>query len=382
MAKRRSYGEGTITERKDGRYQISVPGPDGKRRYGYAATEKEAQQKRRKMLADAEQGKLPLSKQPFKVHAQEWLEMRHRSVKPNTYINSVARFKVHFLPALGHIPLNKLSPNHIQKMYNKLLDSGISPNTVREYHQTLKVCLNSAVKQGKLDVNPCSHVELPRKKKSKNAHLSQEETQQLLAAVRGNRLLSVLVPLALATEARECELLALTWEDVDLERGSINISKTLTKELEANGKIIYTTVTPKSESGIRTISLPSFAIEILRIHHLQQRKAALSIGKQQSDLVFPGKKDYFRPNGVRQQFKKLANALGFDMCFHDLRHTGATLLLERGVSPNVVQERLGHSDIKTTLGTYGHATRKMHGLATDTLETLFTREENTDAEAR
>src|SRR6266567_4659056 len=79
MAKKRVYGEGSITQRKDGRWQISVPGADGKRRYAYADTPKEAEKVRRKLLSEVEQGKAPASKQPFEVHVKEWLDMKRKS---------------------------------------------------------------------------------------------------------------------------------------------------------------------------------------------------------------------------------------------------------------------------------------------------------------
>lgn len=386
MAKKRVYGEGSITQRKDGRWQISVPGLDGQRRYAYADTPKEAEKVRRKLLSEVEQGKVPASKQPFQEHVKEWLEMKRKSqdYKPNTYLGTVYTFNAHFIPAFGHIPLSKLSPSHIQKFYSKLLDQSLSPNTIRRYHQKLNVCLKSAIKQGKIDSNPCERVELPKRKKSKNNHLNQEDAHRLLKAIQKHKLLSTLIPLALVTEAREGELLALTWDDVDLEQGTISITKTLTQEMageESEKRILWGIVPPKSESGIREISLPDFAISMLRKHKTAQFKKQLASGVPGTkNLVFPGPKgEYTRPSNVRQCFKRLVTRLNLDITFHDLRHTGATLLLESGVSPLVVQERLGHSDIKITLGIYGHVTPRMRNQAVGTLDTLFSDQKDTEA---
>jgi hypothetical protein len=106
--KKKVYGEGSVTERKDGRWQVSVPGLDGKRRYAYADGEKEAEKLRRQLLSEVEQGKLPPSRQPFQAHVREWLEMKRKSkdYKPNMYINVVKRMDTHFIPVFGHITAN------------------------------------------------------------------------------------------------------------------------------------------------------------------------------------------------------------------------------------------------------------------------------------
>lgn len=385
--KKKVYGEGSVTQRKDGRWQVSVPGPDGKRRYGYADNPKDAEKLRRQLLSEVEQGKLPPSKQPFEIHAREWLENKKRSGgKPSTYLGAQYRMECHFIPAFGNIPLNKLTHEHIERLYNKLLDEGLNPNTIRQYHQTLKACLDSAVKKQKLNVNPCSRVDLPKKAKPKNNHLEQEDALKLLEAIQGHRLLGTLVPLALASEARESELLALSWDDVDFERGLIHINKTLTRSLEAEGNIRYPiqAVPPKSESGIREITIPGFALEALKKHRTAQRKKMWGQGKQNpKDLLFPNPKGgYYWPTSVYKLFQRVAAKHGYaDLTFHDLRHTGATLLLEAGVPANVVQERLGHADIAVTLRTYAHVTKKMKDQSANTLQNLFAEGKNADSEA-
>jgi integrase len=383
--KKRIYGEGTITLRKDGRYQIAVPGADGKRRYAYADSEREAEKERRRLLGEIDKGKVPASRQPFQQHAREWLEIKKKmsekraGYKPNSYIAAVTSMDAHFIPALGHIPLNKLAPSHIQKVVSKMLDDGLKPNSIRLYVGMLKVCLDLAVKQGKIEINPVGRVELPKKNKSKNSFLSQDEAMMFLEAVQGHKLFSILVPLALATEARISELLALTWADVNLEQGLVSINKTLTKEKQEEGsekKSEIVSVTPKSESGTRDIPLPDFATEVLRSHRKQQ----LAAGKLNPlNLLFPSTRtgSYYWGNTVSAQFTRFAKKLGFEeITFHDLRHTGATLLLEAGIDPNTVRERLGHSDISITLGIYGHVTKNMKDRSAKTLDKLFTASQN------
>jgi integrase len=384
MAKRRVYGEGTVTYReKENRYQVSVPGVDGKRRYAYAKTEREAERLRRKLLAEAEQGKLPESKQPFSKHAHEWLEMKSKTGDhmASTALNVGYRFHAHFLPALGDLPLNKITPGHIQKLYNKLLDAGIAPSTLKVYHSGLKGCFESAVKQGKIDANPCSKVALPKSKKPKNSYLSLEDADKLVQACKGHRVLDALLPVALGTGARECELLALTWDDIDLDRGMLRINKTLVRKRGSKGetRVVLAVNKPKTESGIRDITLPGFVLEALRMYKIRQMKQALASGKPVSQLVFSTKNgDYIWPNSLVDQLQRRISkkGIGLDIRFHDLRHTSATLLLEAGIPANVVQERLGHADLRTTLAVYGHVTARMKDQASTTLDTLFSGAKN------
>ncbi|GHO91015.1 hypothetical protein KSF_010630 [Reticulibacter mediterranei] len=301
------------------------------------------------------------------------MSSRGAGYKPNTYTKAVYRMDAYFVPVLGHIALNKLAPGHIQKLVNKMLDQGLNPNTIREYISTLHTCLESAVKQGKIDSNPCDRVELPKKIKSKNNFLSQDEALQLLDACKDHKLFSVLVPLALATEARESELLALTWSDIDLEQGLVSINKTLTSEKQEQGekKLAINSVTPKSESSKRVLTLPDFAIAALRSHRKQQLAAGTP---NPLNLLFPSPDtgSHYWPTSVSSAFSRFARKRDFAITFHDLRHTGATLLLESGTDPKTVSERLGHSDVAFTMNIYGHVTRKMKDQSANTLNSLFT----------
>lgn len=150
---------------------------------------------------------------------------------------------------------------------------------------------------------------------------------------------------------------------------------------EGERHLLWSIVPPKSESGIREVTLPGFAIEVLKQQKTAQFKKQLATGVQNpKNLVFPSPKgNYTCLTNVKRQFKRLMNRLHLDITFHGLRHTGATLLLESGISPLVVQERLGHSDIKITLGIYGHVTPRMRDQTTGTLETLFSNQKNSEA---
>jgi integrase len=377
--KKRIYGEGSITHRKDGRFYVSVPDPSGRngRRGTYAKSEREAEKLRRKLLADVERGHVPESKQPFRDHAHDWMEIKRRGgYAPNTYFNMRTTFDAHFLPALGDLPLNEITASNIQNIYNKMLDAGLSPNSVRRYHSRLKSCLDLAVKQGKIEINPCRRVELPRAKKPKNACLEEEEVHKLLEACSEHQLLKTLVPLALASSAREGELLALTWQDVDLEAGILRINKSLSRGLDQHGRQTISSRETKTESSVREILLPSFAVDALRLHRNEQREWDLSSGRRnRANLIFCTRNGTpIYANNMTRIFKRFATRLGLGhVTFHDLRHTSATMLLEDGASAIAVQQRLGHSDIKITLGVYGHSTKRLQDQAAKLLDSRFSK---------
>lgn len=254
MANTKLYGDGTITERKDGRFQISLVGSDGRRIYRYAKNEKEAIKLHRQLLSQREQGTLltnPSRRQLLSDHLQEWLEMKRHDIKPNTYISMKSSIKCHIDPALGHIKLQDLTASRIQKFYSSCLQHGMSPNSLRILHCYLKNALDTAVKWKKLSENPCKDVDLPRRVKPTNHYYTLEEVEKLLKAAQGHVLFEGLIILALATGMRCGELLALTWDDIDFQKGVVHVNKTICRDKRDDGTFYLRTVPPKSESGIQ-----------------------------------------------------------------------------------------------------------------------------------
>src|SRR6266487_4384605 len=175
----------------------------------------------------------------------------------------------------------------------------------------------------------------------------------LLESVRKHRL-EMLLTMAVVTGMRRGELLALRWSNIDFEHQTLLVLHTV-DYIPGYG---YVETEPKTKTGKRRISLPSFLIDMLKQHRVQQLEQRLKVGDawENRDLVFPDLHGgYFNPNYLLRVFKKLLNEAGLPhMPFHDLRHSAATILLSMGVNIKVVQELLGHSNISITLGTYAH----------------------------
>ncbi len=181
----------------------------------------------------------------------------------------------------------------------------------------------------------------------------------------------MLLTLALPSGLRCGEMLAFRWADVDLERQTVKVHRTV-DYIPKHG---YVETEPKTAAGRRKILLPSFVLDMLKRHHVQQLEARLKAGStwENRDLVFPDLHGgYFNPNYLLRMFKKLLKEADLShMHFHDLRHSAATILLSMGVNMKVVQELLGHSDIAITLGRYSHLLPSMQKEVVDRWEDML-----------
>ena len=185
--------------------------------------------------------------------------------------------------------------------------------------------------------------------------LSSEETRMLLNEARGDRLEALYV-LAVTTGMRRGEVLGLKWSDIDLEKATVSVRRTLTRT--DNGKRV-TLGDPKTKRSRRTIRLTPQAVEALRVHLEKQLQEMEALGDRYSDqgLVFTTEAGTpINPSNLRQRsLAPLLKRAGLPhIRFHDLRHTCATLLLSKNVHPKFVQELLGHATIAITLDTYSH----------------------------
>jgi integrase len=275
------------------------------------------------------------------------------AVRLNTYVYCRNLLDNHILPALGHIQLQKLAPEHIEAFYTHKRDEGISAGTVHLMHSVLHKALEQAVQRGRIPRNVCDFVSPPRIPKHEVQALTPEQAHKLLEAANGHRI-EALLTLALVTGMRRGELLGLRWQDIDFENKSVHIRRTLSyitgygfKESE-----------PKTASSRRKIMLPQFVLDVLKQHRAQQLQERLRLGDAWQDrgLVFCNTRGGFlRPMGLHDMFEKLLVHAGLPhMRFHDLRHSAATILLSMGVPAKVVQELLGHSTIRMTMDTYSH----------------------------
>jgi len=371
MAKR-GHGEGTIYQRKDGRWVASITLENRRRKTFYSKTRKEVQEKLRVALNEQKQGILSTGpQQTMKQFLEQWLEEVHKpSIRIGTYKGYRGYLDKHILPALGHIPIQKLTPQHIQAFYSRKQQEGLSAKSVNNIHGMLHKALDHAVRWGLAPRNVCDAVSLPKQSRHETQPLTEKQARQLLVAARGHSLEGLLT-LAVTTGMRSGELLALKWQDINFDTDSLHIRRSM-GYISGKG---YLEFEPKTSRSRRKIVLPSFVCEALKQHRTRQLEARLKAGTrwQDHELVFCNiYGGYLDPAHLRQRFDKLLKDAGLpDVRFHDLRHSAATILLSMGVPAKVVQEILGHSQISMTMDIYSHVLPDMQQEAMAKMNDLF-----------
>src|SRR5438270_3459956 len=201
--KRRGKGEGSIYQRKgDKRWVGSFRTEDGSRKYVYGDTYAEALEKLRKAQREHQQGMLvtgPQTTITLRNYLEDWLEIvRRPALRVSTYVRYRGNLDNHILPKLGHIPLRKLTTEHIEAFYAMKLKEGLSPRSIRGMHGLLHSALDHAVQRKRIPINICEHISLPRVAKHEIHPLTGDEARRLLETAKGHRL-EALLTVAIAT---------------------------------------------------------------------------------------------------------------------------------------------------------------------------------------
>lgn len=388
-ASRSRRGDGSVYQRQDGKWvgEATVGRrADGARdrRFVYADTREEAQEKLRKLLHERDRGLLAdPAKQTVGEFLSSWLQdVAKPTVRPRTYDCYSDIVERHIKPALGGVRLSKLSPQHLQRFYREKQEQGLT-RTVRLCHAVLHRALGQAAKWGLIPRNPADLVDPPKVPKKEFRPLSPEEAQRFLAAAEGDRFYALYV-LAVTCGLRQGELLGLKWEDLDLERGTLQVRRQLqwvrAEGEERKGKKRaepkWVLTEPKSAKSRRVVTLPAVAVAALKRHKTRQTEERLRLGEVWQDYGFVFTTPIGTPqdasNLLKHSFYPLLEKAGVPRIrFHDLRHTCATVLLAQGVHPKLVQEQLGHSQISLTLDTYSHVMPDMKREVAAKMDALF-----------
>ena len=280
--------------------------------------------------------------------------------------------KTHIIPVLGSAPVDKLTPYKIQKLINYLHDEKkLSARTVKGMRDVLNQAYIHAVEMKLATVNPVSGTKLPKRsrvqsvEKNDNKVIPVNARAEILRAAEKDLRMRTAITVLMFTGMRVGEWLALTWGQVDFKNNVITIDRAITKicEYNENGNLMNRKTVvgdAKTQCSVRNIKVSSVVMDILKEWRKalpgHMRQSVMYDSQADSSVVFPNDMGQMRTyNGFRTTYRRfMANHNLGDYSLHSYRHTFATMLLEQGINPKVVQKLLGHRDIETTLGTYSH----------------------------
>jgi integrase len=300
----------------------------------------------------------------------QWLqEVVRPNVRPWTFTGYEVHVRLHLKPSIGSLPLDKLAPMHVQQLMNRKISEGLKPKSIRYIRGTLRTALNHGVRWGLISRNAAALVSSPRVEQYEIKPFTPEEARTLLHALRGDRL-EALYSVALTMGLRQGEALGLRWQDVDLDLGYIRVSKQLQR---IGGRLQL--VEPKTARSRRSLAMPRAIVTAVREHRSRQETERRLAGDRWTEAGFVFTTPEGKPldgTAITKQFHRHLERAGLaQRRFHDLRHSCATLLLVQGVSPRVVMDVLGHSQIGLTMNTYSHVIPELRREAADRMDHLL-----------
>ena len=389
MSKKRKQGEGTLRKRADGRWEARVViGYDDK---GLPITKNVTAMEKGKCLEKLEKLKEQCGVQlTGKVKAEmafgDWMDFWYQqyakpTLRPTTQSGYENYIYNHIIPEIGKIPLNKITQNDLQQFYTRLKNGGrkirtdlygkgVSDRVVRGCHAMCRKALGKAVTDGIIRMNPAIGCKLPPKKAKEMQVLTKEEMQRFMLQAKADGYFELFI-LELCTGMRRGEIVALQWEDLNMQTGELRISRQATT---VKGQIHISA--PKTKSSIRTIILPP---DIVKIFAEYKKRI-------DSRWMFPSpiKEDAPRhPSAVRKILDRtLERAECKHVRFHDLRHTFATTALANGMDVKTLSAIIGHISSETTLNIYTHITDNMQRSAANKIEQGFGRNEGELSEVK
>lgn len=344
----------------------------------------EARKRLRQILTDLDKGAFAKpSKTTMAEYLNTWLQnyckpsLSPRTVQLYSYI-----CRIHIIPAIGRIPVTELRPQHLQKLYSDKLSSGLSARTVQICHVAIHKALKNAVRINQINRNVADAVDKPKVQRPEMHPMTDNDLSRFLEAAKQGHYYALFYTY-LFTGIRRSELLAVRWCDVDLFGMQISVSRTMQY---INGVTNHVTFKePKSKTSRRLIALSPSTVSILGEHRKAQERVRESLDLPpitDSDLVFShwdGRP--LLPDSITHAWVKLVRKCGMKgIRLHDARHTHATIMLKQGVHPKVVQERLGHSTISTTLDTYSHVAPGLQQAAARGFDEILKKDSKMDKE--
>lgn len=354
MAKLRIKGEGSVYQRgQDGAWKGYVDlgfGPDGKRlrRYVRGRTQAEALAKLHELRRQLESGVDLTVRSTLREYLDRWLATKAQQVKPRT-LELYRAYVDKACASLGKLEVAKVTPVRIQAMVEAIAtDAGAA--TANKVRRVLYGAFKQAVRWRLIAANPVDGVDPVKETPRETTLWTAAEAAKFLDATRPHRHYALFY-LFLSTGLRQGEALALRWSDVEADH--LVVRRTITR---VAGRVEFTT--PKTAKGERVVTLSSDVVAVLEAHRVQQaaERAAAAELYTAGELVFCNEVgDVITPMALHHVWGRLKDRAGVpSIRIHDLRHMHVSLLVQRGLDPRTIADRIGHADAAFTLRRYSH----------------------------
>lgn len=366
--------KGSIIQRGNNKWLIRVylgSKPDGKpdqKTWTVTGAKKDAEKDLRKFLTQKDNGtyRAP-TKLTVGAYLQDWVDTTAKlTVSALTLKRYIGIIQKDLKPNLGSIELQKLTSADILRYYAWASDhgrkdgkGGLSKKTILQYHRILHNAMERAVEDEIINSNPVKESIAPVPDDNENIHVISYDEARALLDVAGTCKYRDCIQFALQTGMRRGEILGIKFNDCNLDKGELKISRSLCQiDNETFEK------SPKTKSGRRTIKLMKSTVELLRRIKSEHSKNKLFLEDLyvDNDYIFAeANGEPYKPESMTHSFIHFRNKVNLKITFHDLRHTHASWLLASNIHPKIVSERLGHSGIQITLDLYSHLLPHIQG---------------------
>lgn len=308
----------------------------------------------------------------FKDYIEDWIKNR-KNIEETTRELYMSYFNTHIAESdLGKIKLGSIAPLNVQSFVDSLQnEKKLAASTVNRIYSLIKTSLNFAKDMEIVKKNAAMKVEVPKVENVETEVWSVEAVDKFLKETRGKTRFWIAYFLAIMTGLRQGELLGLTWADIDFEKQTISVKRSLRKDK-------VTTKRVKTTSSKRVIAISESVIEELKFQkeRIEMEKGFLGSNYEDNDLVICSSKGtHARASKVLETWKNLCEKHKEpnlpDLTFHDLRHQHASLLLHLNSNIKLVSARLGHSNTSTTLNIYSHLMPDAQHVVVKGLDELF-----------
>jgi integrase len=380
-----------IRRRPNGRWYLFTVDEDGEHAHGGFRTQREAKAKAAELLTEAKRGRYvaPEGTTVGDYLSGEWLDSRQGAdISPGTRDVEQLIVRAWVIPWIGSVPLQKLSARDLDRLYRTLRKrggrggKGLRGKSVRNTHALLSKAMGDAVRRGHIVANPVAAVDPPARDDSvERTAWSADEVRRFLDVASGDRLGAVW-RLALATGLRRGELVGLHWTDVDIEAGTVAVTRQVLVRVRTDGgPRLYLRETTKSRKS-RVVRFDTVTAAALRRWKADQGEERLAFGAAYRTagglhieapwMVTEPDGFVVHPDTLLRRWKALVNTAGVTpITLHGARHSYAELALSAGVRLDVLSRQLGHASIAITADVYGHPDDEAGAKAAERIGTVL-----------